>query len=221
LPYPLIKLAYHPPMNPTGDLVAAVAPALTDLGVVSVSGLSMVVPGDRGDSILVNFERLASPVADSEEFLVHVSNHLVPWTAYQRDVAPAQVRAAPAEDYSEGVYWVRLTWRSSRSLPEIWEVTPETRTAVAADLSREIRRALEEDWLPILPRTQLRAQIRDPERKGMSWLRNQRITDLMCGIEDLTENDLRDLMRFFRSRMPDDLDLQGLANWIERSFLTG
>jgi hypothetical protein len=55
----------------------------------------------------------------------------------------------------------------------------------------------------------------------MSWLRNQRITDLMCGIEDLTENDLRDLMRFFRSRMPDDLDLQSLANWIERSFLTG
>ncbi|WP_238490519.1 hypothetical protein [Actinoplanes flavus] len=114
-----------------------------------MSGLSVIVPGDGGDSILMNFERLASPVADSEEFVVSVSPHLVPWTAYQRDMAPAQVRVAPPEDDSEGVYRVRLKWRSSRSLPENWEVIPETRAVVAADLSREIRRALEEDRLPL------------------------------------------------------------------------
>jgi len=49
-------------------------------------------------------------------------------------------------------------------------MTPETATEMLADLSIELRRSLQEVWLPILPRSALRALLRDPERKKPSPL---------------------------------------------------
>jgi hypothetical protein len=66
----------------------------------------------------------------------------------------------------------------------------------------------------------LRALIRDTQRPGPSYPRNRPIIDLLCRIEDLSEKDLRDLVRYFRSRAEDDPDLGRLAHWIERTFHT-
>lgn len=206
-------------MNLVGSLVAAVAPSLADLGVQRGPGRSLAVPGERGDSILISLQSVPSGVPDRAELMVNVSNHLLPWTAYLRDVSLDEARAKPPE-YAESVYHARLPWPSSGYLPEIWTVTPDTLAAVADDLSTELRRALTTVWLPLLPRAELRAQIRDKERKGPSYLRDRPTTDLLCRIEDLSEGDLRDLVRYFRSRTEDDPDLGRLAHWIGQTFLT-
>lgn len=200
------------------DLVAAVAPTLADLGVRRRPGRSLTVPGERGDSIMISLQSVPSGLPDRAEFMVNISNHLLPWTAYLRDVSLDEARAKPPQ-YAEGVYRTRLSCPSSSYLPELWTVTGESLLAVIEDLSTELRGELTTVWLPLLPRAELRAQIRDRDRKGPSHLRDRPTTDLLCRIEDLSEGDLQDLLRYFRSRAEDYPDRGRLARWIERTFL--
>jgi hypothetical protein len=88
-----------------------------------------------------------------------------------------------------------------------------------ADLSTELRRSLQEVWLPILPRPALRALLRDPERKKPSPLGWALVQDLMCGIQDLNDADLRGLVTYLRGRGESNDDYPILADWIERVFL--
>jgi hypothetical protein len=155
-------------------------------------------------------------VPDRAEFMVNVSNHLLPWTAYLRDESLEEARTRPPE-HMQGVYHVRLKSVSGGYLPEIWAVTPDTLAEVTAELVAELRRELTETWLPILSRAELRALIRDHDRKGPSFPRDRPAIDLMCRIEDLSEDELREYVRFFRTRD----DLKRLADRIEHTFLGG
>jgi hypothetical protein len=201
-------------VNLIRDVVAAVAPTLADLGVRRAARRSLIVPGEGGDHILIYPQAVPTGLPDTAEFMVNVSNHPVPWTAYLRGVSLEEARAErPA--YAEGVFRTRLPW--ARGNPsEVWTVTPGTLAAVAGALSAELRRELTAVWLPILPRAGLRALIRDRERRRPSHLSDPLTVDLLCRIEDLSEADLRDLVRFFRSRADDDPGLGRLAQWIER-----
>jgi hypothetical protein len=206
-------------VNLIRDVFAAVASALADLGVRRAVRRSLIVPGEGGDHLLISPQAVPTGLPDTAEFMVNISNHPVPWTAYLHGVSLQEARAKqPA--YSEGVFHTRLTW--ARGNPsEVWTVTPGTLTAIADVLSAELRRELTTVWLPILPRAGLRALIRDRERRRPSRLSDPLTADLVCRIEHLSEADLRDLVRFFRSRADDDPGLGRLARWIEGTFLPG
>ncbi|WP_155123708.1 MULTISPECIES: hypothetical protein [unclassified Actinoplanes] len=62
-------------MTLTGELVAAVAAELRDLGVVRGKHQALMVRGERGDTVLVKLERHASPPR-MEEFVVDISSAL-------------------------------------------------------------------------------------------------------------------------------------------------
>jgi len=205
-------------VNLIRDVFAVVARTLADLGVRRAARRSLIVPGEGGDHILISPQAVPTGLPDTAEFMVNISNHPVPWTAYLHGVSLEEARAE-RPGYAEGVFWTRLTW--ARGNPaEVWTVTPDTLAGVADVLSAELRRELTAVWLPILPRAELRVQIRDKERKGPSYLRDRPTIDLLCRIEDLSEEDLADLVRYFRSRTEDDPDLGRLAHWIEQTFLT-
>lgn len=205
-------------MNLIGDVFAEVGKRLADLGVRRGRGRALTVPGERGDAISISPQTVPSGLPDRAEFMVNISNHLVPWTAYLRDESPDEARTQKPE-YAQAVYHARLTSPSNGYLPEVWAVTPDTLAKVTDDLSTRLREALTETWLPILPRAELRALIRDRDRRGPSFPRDRPAIDLMCRIEDMGADDLSDLVRFFRTREADNPDLGRLAGWIERYFL--
>ena len=206
-------------MNLTRDVFAEVGRRLADLGVRRGRGRALAVPGERGDAIVVSPQTVPSGLPDRAEFMVNVWNHLVPWTAYLRDESPDEARSQKPE-YAQAVYHARLTSSANGYLPELWAVAPETLAKVTDDLAARLREALTETWLPILPRAELRALIRDRERAGPSFLRDRATIDLMCRIEDMDGGDLRDLVRYFHTREADNPELGRLAGWIERYFLT-
>jgi hypothetical protein len=206
-------------VNLIRDVFAAIAPTPADLGVRRGPRRSLFVPGERGDTILIGPQSMPTGVPAKAEFMVNISRHLVPWTACRHDISLDEARRRPLA-YAEGVYHARLRWPRGNPA-ELWTVTPDTLAAVADDLSAEIRRELTTVWLPILPRAELRALVRDRGRKGPSHLSDPLTVDLMCRIEDLSPDDLQGLVRFFRSRADHDPDMGRLAGWIERTFLTG
>lgn len=200
------------------DLFTAVHAGLADLDAQPGRGRALTIPGERGDAILISSQTMVNGRPDKAEFMVNISLHLLPWTAYVRNVALAEARDHPLE-YSEGIYQVRLASPSASYLPELWEVTPPTLDATAAELVTGLRRALTTTWLPILPRAELRALIRDHDRKGPGNLRGRRaVIELMCHIEDLTDDELREYVAFFRTRSAGDRELQRLSEWIERAI---
>ena len=206
-------------MDLIGDVFAEVGRRLADLGVRPGRGRALTVPGERGDAIFIDPQTRPSGVPGQAEFIVNITLHLVPWTAFQRGESPDEARTQEPDNF-QAVFFDRLDSPFSTYLPELWEVTLDTRIQVADGLTKGLREALTETWLPLLPRAELRALVRDPQRKGPSFLRNPRFTDLMCRIEDMDPADLRDLVRYFHTREADDPDLGDLARWIERYFLT-
>ncbi|GIE92097.1 hypothetical protein SAMN06264365_13660 [Actinoplanes regularis] len=206
-------------MNLIADVFAEVGRRLADLGVRPGQGDSLTVPGERGDAIFIDPLPLPSGVPGQADFMVNITHHLVPWTAFVRDESPNEALTQKPDRW-QAVFYDRLDSPFSSYLPEHWEVTLDTRIQVADGLTKGLREALAETWLPLLPRAELRALIRDPQRKGPSFLSNPQFIDLMCRIEDMDRADLRDLVRYFHTREADDPDLGRLARWIERYFLT-
>jgi hypothetical protein len=203
------------------DLLAAVGAGLDNIGAQPGRGRSLTIPGERGDAILISTQTMVNGLVSKAEFMVNVSQHLLPWTAYVRNESPATARTQPLE-YAHGIYHDRLASPSASYLPQLWAVTPATLDAVAAELVAELRRALTTTWLPTLPRADLRTLVRDHDRRGPSTLNGRRaVIDLMCHIEDLTDDERRDYVRFFRARAADDRELRRLAEWIERIYLSG
>jgi hypothetical protein len=216
-----VSLQYDARMNLLRALFADVGSRLADLGVRRQPGRSrtLTVPGDRGDALLLSPQTVPSGFPDRAEFMLNISNHLLPWTAYLADVSLEEARAEPPQ-YARGVYHCRLTW-SSGNPAELWAVTADTLDAVTEQLTAGLRRALTTTWLPILPRPDLRALIRG-DRPGPGHLRGRpAIVDLMCHIEDRTSDELQEYARFFRSRADADPDLERLANWIGSTFGSG
>lgn len=207
-------------MNLIADVFAEVGRRLADLGVRRGRGRALTVPGERGDAIVISPQTVPSGVPDRAEFMVNISQHLVPWTAYLRDESPDEARTQKPE-YAQAVFHARLGSSSNSYLSELWSVTPDTLAKVTDDLTDRLRAALTETWLPILPRPALRALVRDRDRRGPSFLKDRPATDLMCRIEDMPKDDLRELVAFFHTREADNPDLGRLAAWVERYFLTG
>lgn len=205
-------------MNLIGDVFAEVGRRLADLGVRRGRGRALTVPGEHGDAIVIDPQTVPSGIPDQAEFMVNISQHLASWTAYVSDVSPDEARTQK-RDNSPAVLHSRLHSPFSSYQPEFWVVTPDTRIQVADGLTAGLREALTKIWLPILPRAELRALIRDRDRQGPNHLGDPRIIDLMCRIEGMDLKDLRDLVRYFHTREAEDPEMGRLAGWIERYFL--
>ncbi|GAA3273524.1 hypothetical protein GCM10020218_018350 [Dactylosporangium vinaceum] len=192
-----------------GALLDAATGEQADLGVRR-EGTVLTVDGERGDRLAVYTERRAAP-AGTASFHLAVALCVLPYTAWTRRVPLSAARGTRYRE-GDGLIWDRIAAPNGWP-PGIWEVTAATLEQRTGEFVATLRAALQDTWLPLLPRAALHAALRDRDAKLPGRPADRRTGELMCIIEDTAPADRDRLATFLEGRGDAEL-----AAWVRTAF---
>ncbi|MFJ8579329.1 hypothetical protein [Micromonospora sp. NPDC093277] len=193
-------------------LAARVADGLADLAA-RPERAAVVIPGERGDRIVVDLRDFPLHHDDVTTFFVDVGLCPVPWVAWLHEISFAQARER-VPDEADGMVRDRLT---GPGMGGYWDIRGRDLGPAVRDLLPALRIALDGRFLPLLPREALRARIRSGDLYPAAGVYGDpRVTQMLCVLEDMPDGDRAQLVEYFRRcAAVGDLDLGRLADWLD------
>lgn len=205
-------MRHHGAMTVLDELAARICAELADVAAV-LHPHAVVIPGDRGDRLVVDLQQSPGSHGHTTLFFVNLALCPVPWVAWLKGSTLEQARTLPP-DAIGNLLWDRL---DPTAFGPCWQVTAGELDAVVDTLTPALRSELTQHWLPLLPRDALRERIRSGgplPGAGLSG-RNAQIAQLLCAIEDMPAAERAELVAYFRRRQADGVaDLGELADWL-------
>ncbi|GAB3147494.1 hypothetical protein GCM10027290_30850 [Micromonospora sonneratiae] len=178
---------------------------------------AVVIPGDRGDRLVVHLQEFPDGHGDTTLFFVNIALCPVAWAAWIDGITLAQARGLPP-DAAAQLLWDRL---DPPTFGPCWQLTRGDLDQVLHTLLSALRVELSHHWLPLLSRDNLRQRLRSGGQlpgAGISG-KNAQIAQLLCVVEDMPATDRTQLLAFFRKRQADgDVELGVLADWLDSAF---
>jgi hypothetical protein len=203
-------------MTGLNNLAARIATELADLAARPYAH-AIVIPGDRGDRLVVDLQKSPGSYNDITLFFVNIALCPVAWVAWQHECTLDQARALSPGN-TANLLWDRL---DPATFGPCWQITAGDLDPTFDTLMPTLRAVLTQHWLPLLPRDVLRQRIRSGGQvpgAGLSG-KNAQIAQLLCTVEDMTVADRAQLTAFFRKRQAEgDVDLGALADWLDSAF---